>query len=43
MFNRIIIDTYQYLKAFNFVDLCLVESFEIELLFHLTVCKPMTA
>ena len=37
MFNWIVSDKYQYLEPFNFVDLCLIELFEIELFDHLTV------
>ena len=42
MFNRIVSDTLQYLKQFNFVDLHLTELLKIELFDHLTVCKQMT-
>ena len=36
MFNWIISDTLQYLELSNFVDLCSIELFEIELFDHLT-------
>ena len=39
MFNWIVSDTGQYLEPFNFVDLCWIELFEIELFDHLTVCN----
>ena len=42
MFNWIVSDTYQYLEAFNFVDLRWTESLEIELFDHLTMYKQMT-
>ena len=40
MFNWIVNDTQQYLEPFNFVDE--IESLEVELFDHLTVCKQMT-
>ena len=38
MFNWIVSYAKQYLEPFNFVDTCLIELFEIELLDQLTVC-----
>ena len=40
MFNWIVNDTQQYLEPFNFVGE--IESLEVELFDHLTVCKQMT-
>ena len=36
MFNWIAGDTYQCLEPFNFVDLCYIELFEIELFDNLS-------
>ena len=38
MFKWIVSDTVQYLEPFNFVDLCSILFFVIELFDHLTVC-----
>ena len=38
MFNWIVSYIYQYLKAFNLVDLYSIELLEIELFDHLTMC-----
>ena len=42
MLKWIVSDTLKYLEPFNFLDLCEIELFKIELLDHLTVYKQMT-
>ena len=38
MFNWFFSDTYQYLEPFNFIDVCQIELFGIELFDYLSVC-----